>query len=77
MALCGGAVARGHACPLIPEAEELSYPARHLLYGKRSAIYRVIFDIQEESEEGPRVRVLRIRHGARDAISAEYLETEP
>jgi plasmid stabilization system protein ParE len=62
-------------CPLTPEAEELRHPARHLLYGKRSAVYRLIFDIQEESKEGPRVRVLRIWHGSRDAISAEDLET--
>jgi plasmid stabilization system protein ParE len=63
-------------CPLIPEAEEVGHPARHLLYGKRSAVYRIIFDIQDESEEGPRVRVLRIWHGARDVISAEDMETE-
>ena len=63
-------------CPLIPEAAELSRPVRHLLYGRRTAIYRIIFDIQEASEEGPRVRVLRIWHGARDRIAAEDLETE-
>src|SRR5258708_5999389 len=63
-------------CPLIPEAEELGHHARHLLYGKRSAVYRIIFDIQEESEEGPRVRVLRIWRGVRDAITAEDIESE-
>jgi plasmid stabilization system protein ParE len=47
-------------CPIIREADELGHAARHLLYGKRTAVYRIIFDIQEESEEGPRVRVLRI-----------------
>ena len=62
-------------CPLIPEADELGSPVRHLLYGKRSGVYRVIFDMQEDSEEGPRVRVLRIWHGARDAITAEDIET--
>ena len=51
-------------------------PVRHLLYGRRTAIYRISFDIQEASEEGPRVRVLRIWHGARDRIAAEDLETE-
>ena len=63
-------------CPLISEADELGYPVRHLLYGKRTSIYRILFDIQEASEEGPRVRVLRIWHGARDAITAEDIETE-
>jgi hypothetical protein len=63
-------------CPLIREADELGHPARHLLYGKRTAVYRIIFDIQEESEEGPRVRVLRIWHGARDAITAADIEIE-
>jgi plasmid stabilization system protein ParE len=63
-------------CPVIPEADELGRPVRHLLYGKRTGVYRIIFDIQEASEEGPRVRVLRIWHGARDHISAEDIEPE-
>lgn len=63
-------------CPVISEAEEIGKPLRQLLYGKRSGIYRIIFDIQEQSEEGPLVRVLRIWHGARDAITATDIETE-
>ena len=63
-------------CSLIPEATELAHPARQLLYGKRTGIYRIIFDVQEQSEEGPRVRVLRIWHGARDAITVADIETE-
>jgi plasmid stabilization system protein ParE len=63
-------------CALIPEAEEVGHPARQLLYGKRSGTYRIIFDIQEQSEEGPRIRVLRIRHGARAPITAEDIEAE-
>ena len=63
-------------CPMIPEADELGCELRHLLYGKRTGLYRIIFDIQEDSEEGPRVRVLRIWHGARDTLSAEDIETE-
>lgn len=58
-------------CPIIPEADEFHRPLRHLLYGKRSGIYRVIFDIQESSEEGPQVRILRIWHGACDRIKQE------
>ena len=63
-------------CPMIPEADELGHPARQLLYGKRSGQYRIIFDIQEESEDGPRVRVLRIWHGSRDALSAADVEAK-
>jgi toxin ParE1/3/4 len=63
-------------CPLIPEADELGYPARHLLHGKRTGMHRIIFDIQEQSEEGPRVRVLRIWRASRDVITAEDIETE-
>jgi hypothetical protein len=36
----------------------------------------IIFDIQEQPEEGPRVRVLRIRHGAHDRLTAENIEAE-
>ena len=63
-------------CPVIAEANELGHVARHLLYGKRTGVYRIIFDIQEVSEQGPRVRVLRIWHGARDAITAADIETD-
>jgi hypothetical protein len=48
-------------CPVIPEAEELGFPARHLLYGKRGGVYRIkrggvyriIFDIREEERHCP------------------------
>jgi plasmid stabilization system protein ParE len=63
-------------CPMIPEADEIGREIRHLLYGKRTATYRVIFDIDEESEEGPCVRVLRIWRGSRDRIRSEDLEME-
>jgi plasmid stabilization system protein ParE len=52
-----------------PESADLGHPARHLLYGKQSGQYRIIFAIQEDSKEGPRVRVLRIWHGSRDALT--------
>ena len=54
-------------CPVIAEAEELGFSARHLLYGKRRGLYRIIFDIREEERH---VRVLRIWHSSRDAITA-------
>ena len=47
-------------CPVIPEAKELGFPARHLLYGKGRGVYRIIFHIREDEQH---VRVLRVWHG--------------
>jgi plasmid stabilization system protein ParE len=58
-------------CPVIPEAEELGYPARHLLYGKRNGVYRIIFHIREEERHA---RVLRVWHASRDTITAADVE---
>jgi len=63
-------------CLLIPEAGEVGHAVRQLLYGKGTGVYRIIFDVQEQAEDGPRVRVLRIWHGSRDALTAEDIETE-
>jgi plasmid stabilization system protein ParE len=54
-------------CPVIPEAEELGYEARHLLYGRGNGVYRIIFHIREDERH---VRVLRVWHASRDAITA-------
>jgi plasmid stabilization system protein ParE len=58
-------------CPLIPEAAELGFPARQSLYGKGRGVYRIIFNIQQEERH---VRVLRIWHGSRDAITVDDVE---
>jgi plasmid stabilization system protein ParE len=58
-------------CPVIPEAKELGYPARHLLYGKGNGVYRIIFHIREEERH---VRVLRVWHASRDAITLNDVE---
>ena len=55
-------------CPVIPESIELGFSARHLLYGKSRGVYRLIFNIQEN---GQHVRILRIWHASRGAITAE------
>jgi plasmid stabilization system protein ParE len=55
------------SCPVIPEARDLGYPARDLLYGKGKGVYRIIFHIREEEQH---VRVLRVWHASRDAITA-------
>jgi len=58
-------------CAVIPESEELGFIARHLLYGKSRGVYRIIFHIREEEQH---VRVLRIWHASRDAITASDFE---
>lgn len=58
-------------CPVIPEAAELGFPARHLLYGRGSGVYRIIFHIREEEQH---VRILRIWHSSRHAITSEDVE---
>ena len=58
-------------CPVIPEAKELGFPARHLLYGRGNGVYRIIFDVHEDEQH---VRVLRVWHASRNAITAAYVE---
>ena len=48
-------------CPVTPENKNL----RHLLYGRKPHIFRVIYRIMEKQK---RVEVLHIRHGARRRI---------
>ncbi len=47
---------------IIPEDANL----RHLLYGRRRNVYRIIYAIDEHSRV---VTVLHIRHGARDGFT--------
>lgn len=47
--------------PTIPEDSKL----RHLLYGKKPHVYRIIYEVAERAR---RVDVLHIRHGARDRM---------
>jgi toxin ParE1/3/4 len=50
-------------CPVTPEKARL----RHLLYGNKPRVYRVIFRVVEKQK---RVDVLHMRHGARDKLKA-------
>jgi toxin ParE1/3/4 len=52
---------------VVPEGEKF----RHLLYGRKPRIYRIIYTIDEPSRV---VSVLHIRHGARDAFASESKE---
>ena len=54
-------------CPLAPEAEKAKLQLRHLLYGKRPHVYRVLYEVDEARAT---VWVLTIRHGARESLSA-------
>lgn len=58
-------------CLVIPEAKELGLPARHLLYGKRNGVYRIIFHVHKDERH---VLVLRIWHASRGAITAVDVE---
>lgn len=53
-------------CPATPENPRL----RHLLYGRKPYIYRVIYRVMEKEKK---VNVLHIRHGARRKIISSDL----
>lgn len=50
-------------CPIAPEDEYFAEEIRHLLYGRRSSIYRILFTIVDDT-----VQVLHVRHGAQDVL---------
>ena len=47
-------------CPIASESRDSPIEVRHLLYGRRPHVYRILFAI-----EGDVVQVLHIRHGRR------------
>jgi plasmid stabilization system protein ParE len=49
-------------CPPIPPPIPEDRRLRHLLYGKKPYVYRIIFEIDEARKV---VQILTIRHGAR------------
>ena len=52
-------------CPVAPERKQNGQHLRHLLYGRKPDVYRVIFDVDEPRKI---VIVLSIRHGAMDTL---------
>jgi toxin ParE1/3/4 len=58
-------------CPRAPEAAKPKRELRHLLYGKKPAVYRVIYQVDERRKT---VRVLHIRHAARRKSKSSELE---
>jgi len=56
--------------PVAPEAHRARRRLRHLLYGKKPHVYRVIYEVDERRQV---VWVLHIRHGARRKIKSSHL----
>ena len=50
-------------CPVAPESRKAKRRLRQLLYGAKSDVYRVIYEIDESSKF---VHILTIRHAAMD-----------
>jgi plasmid stabilization system protein ParE len=46
-------------CGIAPESEWYPGEIRQLLYGKRRGVFRVIFEVKDDT-----VTILRVRHGA-------------
>jgi toxin ParE1/3/4 len=59
------------SCSVAPEARRMKRNLRHLLYGKKPHVYRVIYEVEEQKQA---VWVLTIRHGARRKIRPSDLE---
>ena len=57
-------------CPVAPEARRTKRKLRHLLYGKKPHVYRVIFEVQEQLQT---VWVLTIRHAAMRKAETDQL----
>ncbi len=51
-------------CPLAPENAAFPFEVRHLLYGRKPHVYRIIFTV-----EGNTVSVLHIRHSRRQPVA--------
>jgi plasmid stabilization system protein ParE len=60
-----------YRCPIAPESKKTDRVLRHLLYGRRPRVYRVLFEIHE-----PRLKVLilTIRHWAMDLARGDELD---
>ena len=50
-------------CPLAPESAVFPFEVRHLLYGHKPHVYRILFTIEDQT-----VYVLHIRHGRRQLL---------
>lgn len=55
-------------CAVAPEDTHFTEEIRHLLYGRRRGVYRILFTLRGET-----VVVLAIRHGSQQPLTAEML----
>ena len=60
-------------CPIAPESINSAQPVRVLLYGRRPHVYRVFFVVDQPARA---VRVLHVRHGARQRATPEELSAD-
>jgi len=60
-----------YRCAVAPESKKGGRQLRHLLFGRRPRVYRVIFEIHEPQLE---VFILAIRHWAMDVAQADELD---
>jgi toxin ParE1/3/4 len=60
--------------PRAAEARKIRRPLRHLLYGDRPDVYRVIYEIHDSTRT---VLVLAVRHGARDQLTPGKTSKRP
>ena len=56
-------------CSRAPESVEVDREIHQLLFGKRRSIYRVLFVVIKDE-----VRILHVRHGAREHLRAEEID---
>lgn len=58
--------------PQAPESRKLGGEIRRLLYQRTSsssAVYHLYYRVDEDSDDGPRVRILHVRHAARKPLT--------
>ena len=61
-----GLASHPHHCPTAPESRKLGRKLRHLLYGDRPHVYRVIHEVDERRQA---LSVLTIRHARGGSLS--------
>ena len=61
-------------CPVASESEDLEQGVRFLLHGRKNRAYKIYFAIRHETPVSGTIRVLHVRHWAREAVSAFELQ---
>jgi len=52
-----------HRCPVVPEQSLFPFEVRHLLYGRKPHVYRIVFTIENQT-----VYILHVWHGRRPPL---------